>query len=154
MTILKPSGKKALLIDGKAASVDLLERVAQEVAASGVKPGLAVVLVGSDPASQVYVKSKGKAAHSCGFHSVQIDLPATTSEAELIGMVRTLNADPVIHGILVQLPLPSGIDSAKSCRPSRRKRTWTAFIRSMSACWRPARSTGRWFPARRPGPCC
>ena len=113
MTILKPSGKKALLIDGKAASVDLLERVAQEVAASGVKPGLAVVLVGSDPASQVYVKSKGKAAHSCGFHSVQIDLPATTSEAELIGMVRTLNADPVIHGILVQLPLPSGIDSAK-----------------------------------------
>jgi methylenetetrahydrofolate dehydrogenase (NADP+)/methenyltetrahydrofolate cyclohydrolase len=113
MTILKPSGKKALLIDGKAASVDLLERVAQEVAASGVKPGLAVVLVGSDPASQVYVKSKGKAAHSCGFHSVQIDLPATTSEAELIGMVRTLNADPAIHGILVQLPLPAGIDSAK-----------------------------------------
>jgi methylenetetrahydrofolate dehydrogenase (NADP+) / methenyltetrahydrofolate cyclohydrolase len=113
MTILKPSGKKALLIDGKAASVDLLERVAQEVAASGVQPGLAVVLVGSDPASQVYVKSKGKAAHSCGFHSVQIDLPATTSEAELIGLVRTLNADPVIHGILVQLPLPSGIDSAK-----------------------------------------
>jgi methylenetetrahydrofolate dehydrogenase (NADP+)/methenyltetrahydrofolate cyclohydrolase len=113
MTILKPSGKKALLIDGKAASVDLLERVAQEVAASGVKPGLAVVLVGSDPASQVYVKSKSKAAQSCGFHSVQIDLPATTSEAELIGMVRTLNADPVIHGILVQLPLPSGIDSAK-----------------------------------------
>ena len=113
MTILKASGKKALLIDGKAASVDLLERVAQEVAASGVKPGLAVVLVGSDPASQVYVKSKGKAAHSCGFHSVQIDLPATTSEAELIGMVRTLNNDPVIHGILVQLPLPSGIDSAK-----------------------------------------
>jgi methylenetetrahydrofolate dehydrogenase (NADP+)/methenyltetrahydrofolate cyclohydrolase len=113
MTILKASGKKALLIDGKAASVDLLERVAQEVAASGVKPGLAVVLVGSDPASQVYVKSKGKAAHSCGFHSVQIDLPATTNEAELIGMVRTLNADPAIHGILVQLPLPSGIDSAK-----------------------------------------
>jgi len=113
MTILKASGKKALLIDGKAASVDLLERVAQEVAASGVKPGLAVVLVGSDPASQVYVKSKGKAAHSCGFHSVQIDLHATTNEAELIGMVRTLNADPAIHGILVQLPLPSGIDSAK-----------------------------------------
>ena len=113
MTILKPSGKKALLIDGKAASADLLEKLAQEVAASGVKPGLAVVLVGSDPASQVYVKAKGKAAHSCGFHSVQIDLPATTSEAELIGMVRMLNADPVIHGILVQLPLPSGIDSAK-----------------------------------------
>jgi len=113
MTILKPSGKKALLIDGKAASVDVLERVAQEAAASGVKPGLAVVLVGSDPASQVYVKSKGKAAHSCGFHSVQHDLPATTSEAELIGLVRTLNADPAIHGILVQLPLPSGIDSAK-----------------------------------------
>ncbi len=87
----------------------VLERVAQaRRRACAIKPGLAVVLVGEDPASQVYVKSKGKAAHSCGFHSVQHDLPATTSEAELIGLVRTLNADPDIHGILVQLPLPVG----------------------------------------------
>jgi methylenetetrahydrofolate dehydrogenase (NADP+) / methenyltetrahydrofolate cyclohydrolase len=112
-TILKPSAKKALLIDGKAASAAVLERVAREAAVLSVKPGLAVVLVGEDPASQVYVKSKGKAAHSCGFHSVQYDLSAATSESELIALVRTLNADPAIHGILVQLPLPAGIDSNK-----------------------------------------
>ncbi len=112
-TIVKPSGRKALLIDGKAASAAVLERVAQEAAAFHSKPGLAVVLVGENPASQVYVKSKGKAALSCGFHSVQHDLPATTSEADVIDLVRKLNADPSIHGILVQLPLPAGIDSAK-----------------------------------------
>ncbi len=112
-TIIKPSGKKALLIDGKAASAIVLERIAKEAASFGVKPGLAVVLVGEDPASQVYVKSKGKAAQACGFHSVQHDLPATTSEAEVIELVRRLNADPAIHGILVQLPLPAGVDSAK-----------------------------------------
>jgi len=111
--ILKPSGKKALLIDGKAAAAELLARVAAEAATLPIKPGIAVVLVGSDPASQVYVKSKGKAAASCGFHSVQHDLPATISENELIALVHNLNADPSIHGILVQLPLPSGIDSTK-----------------------------------------
>ena len=112
-SIIKPSSGKALLIDGKAASAAVLERVAREAEGLKIKPGLAVVLVGEDPASQVYVKSKGKAAHSCGFHSVQHDLPATTSESELIGLVRALNADPAIHGILVQLPLPKGIDSTK-----------------------------------------
>ncbi|MCW2282905.1 methylenetetrahydrofolate dehydrogenase (NADP+)/methenyltetrahydrofolate cyclohydrolase [Rhodoblastus acidophilus] len=111
--IIKPSGKKALLIDGKAASAAVLARVAAEAASLTQKPGLAVVLVGEDPASQVYVKSKGKAAKECGFHSVQHDLPATTSEAELIALVKALNADPAIHGILVQLPLPKGIDSSK-----------------------------------------
>ncbi len=112
-SIIKPSSGKALLIDGKAASAAVLERVAREAEGLKIKPGLAVVLVGEDPASQVYVKSKGKAAHSCGFHSVQHDLPAETSESELIGLVRALNADPAIHGILVQLPLPKGIDSTK-----------------------------------------
>ena len=72
-----------------------------------------MVLVGEDPASQVYVKSKGKAAHACGFRSVQHDLPATTSEAELLALVHALNADPAMHGILVQLPLPKHIDSTK-----------------------------------------
>jgi methylenetetrahydrofolate dehydrogenase (NADP+)/methenyltetrahydrofolate cyclohydrolase len=91
----------------------VLERVAQEAATAGLKPGLAVVLVGEDAASQVYVKSKGKAALACGFHSVQHDLPASTSEAEVIDLVRKLNADPAIHGILVQLPLPAGVDAAK-----------------------------------------
>jgi methylenetetrahydrofolate dehydrogenase (NADP+)/methenyltetrahydrofolate cyclohydrolase len=103
----------ALLIDGKAASAAVLDGVAREAASFGVKPGLAVVLVGEDPASQIYVKSKGKAAQTCGFHSVQHDLPATTSEADLIALVRRLNADPAIHGILVQLPLPAGIDAER-----------------------------------------
>ncbi len=111
--IVKASGKKALLIDGKAASAKVLARVAAEAAMLKQKPGLAVILVGSDPASQVYVKSKGRAAHDCGFHSLQHDLPPTTGEAELIGLVRQLNADPAIHGILVQLPLPQGINSTK-----------------------------------------
>jgi methylenetetrahydrofolate dehydrogenase (NADP+)/methenyltetrahydrofolate cyclohydrolase len=111
--IIKPSGKKALLIDGKAASAAVLARVAAEAAGLAQKPGLAVVLVGADPASQVYVKAKGKAAQQCGFHSVQHDLPPTTTEAELIALVRQLNADPAIHGILVQLPLPAGIDAGK-----------------------------------------
>jgi methylenetetrahydrofolate dehydrogenase (NADP+)/methenyltetrahydrofolate cyclohydrolase len=111
--IIKPSGKTALLIDGKAASVAALARVAAEAANLAQKPGLAVVLVGADPASQVYVKAKGKAAKECGFHSIQHDLPATTSEADLIALVRQLNADPEIHGILVQLPLPKGVDARK-----------------------------------------
>jgi methylenetetrahydrofolate dehydrogenase (NADP+) / methenyltetrahydrofolate cyclohydrolase len=112
-TIVKPSGKKALLIDGKAASASVLEIVAAQAAELGVTPGLAVVLVGEDPASQVYVKSKGKAALSCGFHSVQHDLPASTGEEEVLALVRSLNADPAIHGILVQLPLPPHVDSTK-----------------------------------------
>lgn len=107
--ILRPSGQKALLIDGKKIAESVLAEVAAGAAAlasKGVKPGLAVVLVGENPASQVYVRSKSKAAKSCGFHSVQHDLPATISEAELLSLVDRLNADPAIHGILVQLPLP------------------------------------------------
>jgi methylenetetrahydrofolate dehydrogenase (NADP+)/methenyltetrahydrofolate cyclohydrolase len=112
-SIVRPSGRKALLIDGKAASAEVLARVARESEGLKVKPGLAVVLVGEDPASQVYVKSKSRAAHACGFHSVQHDLLATTSESELVGLVRTLNADPQIHGVLVQLPLPQGVDAGR-----------------------------------------
>jgi len=101
----------ALVIDGKLVSQSVLAEVAQKAAALGLTPGLAVVLVGEDPASQVYVKSKGKAAESCGFHSVQHTLPASTSQTDLVALVEALNADPAIHGILVQLPLPKHIDS-------------------------------------------
>jgi len=104
------------LIDGKAVSADTLAAVKAEAAgliARGVTPGLAVVLVGSDPASQVYVGAKGRAAKECGFHSLQFDLPETTSEAELLALVHRLNNDPQVHGILVQLPLPKAIDSAQ-----------------------------------------
>ncbi len=113
---LRPSGHGALLIDGKAVSAHVIAEAAQGAAAlalKGVKPGLAVVLVGEDPASQVYVRAKGKAAEQCGFHSVQHTLLATTSESDLIALVEQLNADPAIHGILVQLPLPAHIDSTR-----------------------------------------
>ena len=80
---------------------------------SGRKPGLAAVLVGEDPASAVYVRSKGKACEEAGMHSVTIRLPAETAEAELLATVDRLNADPAIHGILVQLPLPKHINSEK-----------------------------------------
>lgn len=114
--VIRPSGGGALLIDGKLASEEVLRNVSAvtaEVVAQGLKPGLAVILVGEDPASQVYVKSKGKAAQACGFHSVQYDLAATTSEAELLALVQKLNADPAIHGILLQLPLPNRLDPTR-----------------------------------------
>ena len=106
----------AFVLDGAAAADSTLLRIAQAAGAlegQGVKPGLAVVLVGSDPASQVYVGAKGRAAKQCGFHSLQHDLPVTTSEAELLALVARLNADPAVHGILVQLPLPKSIDAAR-----------------------------------------
>jgi methylenetetrahydrofolate dehydrogenase (NADP+) / methenyltetrahydrofolate cyclohydrolase len=107
---------QALLIDGKAVAARVVQETAaaaQDLTRRGVRPGLAVVLVGEDAASQVYVRSKGKAAESCGFHSVQHTLPASTGETALIALVQKLNADPAIHGILVQLPLPGQIDAAR-----------------------------------------
>jgi methylenetetrahydrofolate dehydrogenase (NADP+)/methenyltetrahydrofolate cyclohydrolase len=109
VAILKASPGRALIIDGKAISRDLLATVAESarlLIARGVRPGLSVVLVGQDPASQVYVRAKGKAAVECGFRSEQHNLAATTSEDELLALVRRLNADPDVDGILVQLPLP------------------------------------------------
>jgi methylenetetrahydrofolate dehydrogenase (NADP+)/methenyltetrahydrofolate cyclohydrolase len=108
---------QATLIDGKAiaASVraEITARAGRLLAETGRQPGLAVVLVGEDPASQVYVRNKDKAAAACGFHSVKHTLPATTSEADLLALVAALNADEAIHGILVQLPLPKHIDEGK-----------------------------------------
>lgn len=109
-------GDGGAIIDGKVASQQVLAEVAERtkaLAAKGVKPGLAVVLVGENPASQVYVKAKGKAAKEAGFHSVQHDLPASTSEADILKLVDELNNDPAIHGILVQLPLPEHVNSTK-----------------------------------------
>jgi len=110
------SPTSALVIDGKAASREIIARVAEqarELTARGVKPGLAVVLVGEDAASQVYVRNKGRAAVECGFHSQQHDLGPDTSEAELLALVERLNADPAVHGVLVQLPLPKAIDASR-----------------------------------------
>lgn len=98
----------ATLIDGKKIAAELTDKIKVEVAKlpAGKRPGLAVVLVGDDPASQSYVNSKEKKCQELGFYSVKIELPAKTSEEELLKLVESLNADPKIHGILVQLPLP------------------------------------------------
>lgn len=107
----------ATLLDGKSLAQkirdDIREKVARLQKEKGITPGLATVLVGEDPASQVYVKNKNKACEEAGMHSRQEHLPATTSEAELLNLVASLNADPLIHGILVQLPLPKQINSQK-----------------------------------------
>jgi methylenetetrahydrofolate dehydrogenase (NADP+)/methenyltetrahydrofolate cyclohydrolase len=103
------------IISGNAIAAEILGELKDRVTAlakEGVVPGLATVLVGDDPASHVYVNMKNKDAKGLGFHSRQITLPAETSQAELLGLVQGLNADPAIHGILVQLPLPSQIDEA------------------------------------------
>ena len=102
-------------IDGKAFAQGLRERVGEAVSSlqrdHGLTPGLAVVLVGEDPASHVYVRNKGKQTLEAGMKSFEHKLPDTTSETELLGLIDQLNADPDVHGILVQLPLPDQIDS-------------------------------------------
>jgi len=105
----------AQLIDGKALAQDIRQSIAQDIEAlvgrTGVRPGLAVVLVGDDPASAVYVRNKKKACDMAGLYVDDHTLPATTTQEELLKLIRQLNADPKIHGILVQLPLPPQIDS-------------------------------------------
>ena len=107
---------QAEIIDGAAFAASLRARVADGAAAlraqAGRAPGLAVVLVGEDPASQVYVRSKGKATVEAGMASIEHKLPAETSEDELLALVRQLNDDPAVDGILVQLPLPKQIDES------------------------------------------
>ena len=143
---------EARIIDGKA----FAERPARAhrrrgrrlKAEHGLKPGLAVVLVGEDPASQVYVRNKGEQTAAAGMHSVTHRLPADTTQADLLALVRELNADPAIHGILVQLP------AARPHRQRRRRRRH----RSGQGRRRPARGQRRppgqracraWCPARR-----
>ena len=107
----------ALLIDGKAAAAELRAKVAAEVkrlaATYGLSPGLAVVLVGDNPASQAYVASKKKMSMQSGMQSFDQRLPGSVSETELLALIARLNGDPAIHGILVQLPLPPHIDANK-----------------------------------------
>ena len=105
----------ATVIDGKAFAAQVREKVAGHVARikdeAGITPGLAVVLVGEDPASQVYVRSKGKQTVEAGMASFEHKLDADTSEADLLAVIDGLNKDPAVHGILVQLPLPGHLDS-------------------------------------------
>lgn len=110
-----PTHMTARLIDGKAFAAGLRTRIAAQVAdlkSRGITPGLAVVLVGEDPASQVYVRSKGKMTREVGMTSFERRLPADTPQADLLALVARLNADPAVNGILVQLPLPGHMDEA------------------------------------------
>lgn len=110
----------AQLIDGTATAEQIRAEVAAEVkervAAGRMPPGLATVLVGDDPASQTYVRSKRKACAEAGIESFAFELPATSSQQEVEGLVERLNADPKVHGILVQLPLPKGLDEERVLR--------------------------------------
>ncbi|MBX4937035.1 MULTISPECIES: bifunctional methylenetetrahydrofolate dehydrogenase/methenyltetrahydrofolate cyclohydrolase FolD [Rhizobium] len=115
-----------VIIDGKQMAASVLEQVkhaaTQLEREAGAKAGLAVVIVGDDPASHTYVGAKSRMAKECGFSSVQHTLPAETSQAELLALVETLNGDPAIHGVLVQLPLPGHLDSdavIQSIRPGK-----------------------------------
>jgi len=112
----------ANIIDGKAIAEEMradLMREIEDLKAKGVTPGLTVVLVGEDPASQVYVRMKGKACEEAGIKSETITLPAETSEAELLSIVERLNNDETVHGILVQLPLPKQINEQHVLRAIR-----------------------------------
>ena len=106
--------KVARKIDGKAKAAKLTESITLETAAlleeHGIKPGLAVVIIGENPASQVYVRNKKRTAESCGFHSVLHSLADDVSEQDVLQLIDELNNDPAIHGILVQLPLPEHLD--------------------------------------------
>jgi methylenetetrahydrofolate dehydrogenase (NADP+)/methenyltetrahydrofolate cyclohydrolase len=105
----------ARLIDGKALAQTIRERIAKDVvdlnARTGVRPGLAAILVGDDPASKLYVKNKQKACDAAGIYVDEHKLPASATQAELLALIEKVNADPRVHGILVQLPLPRQIDS-------------------------------------------
>ncbi len=109
----------ACIIDGKAHAARTLaglREVALKLASRGVRPGAAVVLVGDNPASRVYVRNKGRACAEAGVQSTLHELPSSASEAQLAALIEQLNADPAVHGIIVQLPLPPGIDAERTLR--------------------------------------
>ena len=106
----------AQILDGKALAKKIKEQVAAEAATLPRRPGLAVILVGENPASQVYVRGKEKDCEECGILNLGCKIPAETSEEELLGIIAEMNADPAVDGILVQLPLPKHIDEGKVLR--------------------------------------
>lgn len=120
----------AKIIDGKAVSASIKEAVAKEAAAlkeKGILVGLAVVIVGNDPASRVYVNNKKKACAACGIESYEYALPEETTEEELLALVEKLNGDPAVNGILVQLPLPRQIDEHRIIEAISPKKDVDAF---------------------------
>ena len=129
----------ARLVDGKALAQQVRDRLAVESAAvlakTGMKPGLATILVGDDPASHVYVKNKQKACELAGIHVDDHKLPVSTTQAELLALIEKKNADPKIHGILVQLPLPKHIDSKVILEAVSPTKMPTGFTPIISAGW-------------------
>jgi len=104
------------IVDGRKLAGEIRAEIRTRIETLDGAPGLATVLVGEDPASHVYVRNKHRACQEVGIHSVRADLPDSTSEAELLAHIERLNADPAVHGILVQLPLPAGIDAGRVAR--------------------------------------
>src|SRR5438067_1995672 len=122
-------------IDGRAIAQKVYAELRDEIASlksRGATPGLAVVLVGDDPASRAYVRAKDKMCRELGLHSVKLELPATTKQEELLARVDELNRDEKIHGILVQSPPPPQINEAAIIRALDSRKTWMDFTRSMS----------------------
>jgi methylenetetrahydrofolate dehydrogenase (NADP+) / methenyltetrahydrofolate cyclohydrolase len=113
MDIAQLSFPKTRVIDGRSAAKRILDEIKAMVAGDNLVPGLAVILVGEDPASSVYVRNKSLRAKECGFHSRQIDFSGDVNEIDLLNVIESLNADPAIHGILVQLPLPRHLNASR-----------------------------------------
>ena len=145
----------AQIIDGKALAAQVLARTAAEVAeivaAGGDAPGLAVILVGNDPASEVYVGRKIAQCRKAGIRSIEHRLPADTAQDVVLALIDELNADPKVHGILVQLPLPKHIDAALVLDRIDPGKDVSAFTPSTSAAFPPVRAAS--FLALRWGSC-
>ena len=144
---------KAECIDGKALAAETRAKVkagvAELKAKTGIVPGLGVVLVGDDPASRSYVTAKERALEEAGMRSVDVRLPEGTTQAELLGVIARLNADPQVHGILVQLPLPKGLDTEAVIQAIAPEKG-TGMLPAVHAAWRVATPTkGRCGHARR-----
>jgi hypothetical protein len=145
-TKMKGQGMAATIIDGKAFAADGAGPVAEQVAAlkasTGSCPGLAVVLVGEDPASQVYVAHKHKQTVEVGMASFEHKLPADTSEADLFALIDRLNADPAVHGILCQFPVPDHLDDAGLVARIAPEKDVDGLSVTNAGFWRPGQGAG------------
>ena len=121
----------SLIIDGAVVAKKVRQLLAEEIATKKISPGLAVVLVGEDPASQVYVRNKSRAAEETGIKSWQHTLSAETTQGELLKLIHQLNNDDKVHGILVQLPLPKHFDTQGIIAAINPDKMWTGCIPSM-----------------------
>ena len=143
----------ATIIDGSKIAAKIKSTIAEQIRKRAEEelpaPGLATVLVGDDPASRIYVRNKIRTCEKLGIRSIAHALPADTQQRTLEELIDYLNADPKIHGILVQLPLPDQIDEYRILSLLNPRKTSTGFIRSTPACWRGKKANRGLFPALR-----